>query len=165
MAHQNAPDEYDDSEYDEYDYDEGDAEDDVIVVDYAGYAGARRKRAGQRAVKRGEAIPQGNIAARRAIDWSTTGGIITVILLTLLYAFSPIDAIPDVIPVAGQVDDVVAVTAGTATAGFLAFLRIALRAMIASRIGRKGCVILGAVMGVATVLAFIGLAAIISAIF
>lgn len=168
MAHQNAPDEYDDSEYDdneynEYDYDEEDgAEDNVIVVDYAG---ARRRRAGRQAVKRGEAIPQGNMTARRAIDWSTTGGIITVILLTLLYAFSPIDAIPDVIPVAGQADDVIAVTAGTATAGFLAFLRIALRAMLASRIGRKGCIILGAVMGVVTVLAFVGLAAIISAIF
>lgn len=163
MAYQNAPDEYDDSyDDDAYDDEADDYDDGVIVVDVAS---ARRGRAGRRAAKRGEAISQGNVTARRAIDWSTTGGIITVILLTLLYALSPVDAIPDVIPVAGQADDIVAVTAGTATAGFLAFVRIALRAMLATRIGRKGCVILGAVMGVVTVLAFVGLAAIISAIF
>lgn len=163
MAYQNAPDEYDDSyDDDAYDDEADDYDDGVIVVDVAS---ARRGRAGRRAAKRGEATPQGNVTARRAIDWSTTGGIITVILLTLLYALSPVDAIPDVIPVAGQADDIVAVTAGTATAGFLAFVRIALRAMLATRIGRKGCVILGAVMGVVTVLAFVGLAAFISAIF
>lgn len=161
MAYQNIPDEYDYADEDAYGDETDDYDDGVIVVDAASL---RRARAG-RLAKRGEIIPQEHVSARRAIDWSTTGGIITVILLTLLYAFSPIDAIPDVIPVAGQADDVVAVTAGTATAGFLAFLRIALRAMLASRIGRKGCVILGALMGVVTVLAFVGLAAIISAIF
>lgn len=155
--------EYDDEyEYDDFDeadeYGDDDEYIDVVEVQ------PPRAAYGRRVAKRGVA-PQEDIAARRAIDWGTAGGIVTIILLTLLYAFSPIDAIPDVIPVAGQADDAVAVTAGTATAGFLAFLRIALRAMLASRIGRKGCVILAGVIGVVTILAFAGLVSIINAIF
>ncbi len=101
----------------------------------------------------------------RAIDWSTTRRHHHRHLVNAAVRPLAVERLPDVIPVAGQADDIVAVTAGTATAGFLAFVRIALRAMLATRIGRKGCVILGAVMGVVTVLAFVGLAAIISAIF
>lgn len=144
-----APQDYDDGFEDEDEYAE--------VIEPA--------RTGYRPAKRGTATPQGSVAARRALDWGTAGGIVTIILLTLLYALSPIDAVPDVIPIAGQADDVVAITAGTASAGFLAFLRVALRAMLASRIGRKGCIVLGVVFGVVAILAFAGLISIFNAIF
>jgi len=159
-----APHEYGDEEYeyDEYDeadeYDEDDEYVDVVEVQRP------RTAYGRRVAKRG-AAPEGSVTARRAIDWGTASGIVTLIVLTLLYAISPVDVIPDVVPVAGQVDDAVAITAGTATAGVLAFLRIALRSMLASRVGRKGCVILAAVMGVVTTLAFVGLISIVNEIF
>jgi len=160
-----APHGFEDEEY-EYDaYDDAEYYDDDDAIDVVEASQPRRATYGSRVAKRGAIEPQGSLTARRAIDWSTAGGIVTIIVLTLLYAVSPIDAIPDVIPIAGQADDVVAITAGTATAGFLAFLRIALRAMLASRIGRKGCVILAAVIGVVTILAFAGLISIINAIF
>ena len=158
-----APQDYQDEEYEYDDYDDAEYYDDEDEIEAVEVIEPPRATYGRRAAKRG--APQESVAARRAIDWGTAGGIVTVILLTLLYAISPIDAIPDFIPVAGQADDVVAVTAGTATAGFLAFLRVALRAMLASRIGRKGCVILAAVIGVVTFLAFAGLISIINAIF
>src|SRR5690606_11240148 len=150
---------YDEDEYEYDDYDDYDEDDEIEVIP------PRRSRSRGPVAKRGAVAPEGSIAARRAIDWGTAGGIVTVILLTLLYALSPVDLVPDLIPVAGQADDVVGVTAGTATAGFLAFLRVALRAMLASRIGRKGCVVLGLVFGVVGILAFIGLLSLLGAIF
>lgn len=159
MTYQRAPDDdYNDDSGEYAAYDDYDDYDDEDVID----AVPPRPRYRRQVAKRGQ--PQQNVTARRAIDWGTTGGIVTIILLTVLYALSPIDAIPDVIPIAGQADDVVAVAAGTATAGFLAFLRIVLRAMLVSRVGRKGCVILAVVMGAVTILAFIGLAALVNAI-
>lgn len=147
---------YDEDEYEDGEYYD-DEEDYVEVID--------PRQGTRRLAKRGAVAPQESVAARRAIDWGTAGGIITVILMTLLYAVSPIDVVPDFIPVAGQADDVVAVTAGTATAGFLAFLRVALRAMLVSRIGRKGCVVLGVIFGAVAILAFVGLLTLLGAIF
>ena len=158
MRYEDADAEYEYDDSDEYDDEYNDSVDPAVYSDPAVYYTPAVR-------KRGEVVPQGGVAARRAIDWGTTGSIVAVILLTLLYVLSPIDAIPDLIPVAGQADDVAAVTAGTATAGILAFLRIVLRAMLASRIGRKGCVILAAVMGVVGVLAFVGLLSLVNAIF
>ncbi len=158
MRYEDADAEYEYDDSDEYDDEYNDSVDPAVYSDPAVYYTPAVR-------KRGEVVPQGGVAARRAIDWGTTGSIVAVILLTLLYVLSPIDAIPDLIPVAGQADDVAAVTAGTATAGILAFLRIVLRAMLASRIGRKGCVILAAVLGIVGVLAFVGLLSLVNAIF
>lgn len=158
MRYEDADAEYEYDDSDEYDDEYNDSVDPAVYSDPAVYYTPAVR-------KRGEVVPQGGVAARRAIDWGTTGSIVAVILLTLLYVLSPIDAIPDLIPVAGQADDVAAVTAGTATAGILAFVRIVLRAMLASRIGRKGCVILAAVLGIVGVLAFVGLLSLVNAIF
>jgi len=74
---------------------------------------------------------------RQALDWGISGSIIAILVLTALYAFSPIDFIPDVIPVAGQADDVAAILAGGGSVVFLTALRYLLR----SRVGRWGCLV------------------------
>lgn len=86
---------------------------------------------------------------QRAVDWGINGSIVAVIVLTLLYAIMPIDALPDVIPVAGQVDDLAAILAGGGSVTFLTILRFLLR----SRAGRIGClaIILLASIGAVTV--------------
>jgi hypothetical protein len=88
------------------------------------YAPARRARARDPLV-------------RQALDWGISGSILAILLLTALYLFSPIDAIPDLIPFAGQADDLGAVLAGGGTVTFLTVLRYVLR----SRVGRWGCLI------------------------
>ena len=50
---------------------------------------------------------------------------------------SPLDLIPDVLPVAGQIDDIAAILAGSGSITFLAVLRYVLR----SRVGRWGCLL------------------------
>lgn len=75
--------------------------------------------------------------ARQALDWGISGSILAILLLTALYVFSPADAIPDLIPFAGQADDIGAVLAGGGTVTFLTVLRYVLR----SRVGRWGCLI------------------------
>ncbi len=74
---------------------------------------------------------------RQALDWGISGSILAILLLTALYLFSPVDAIPDLIPFAGQADDIGAVLAGGGTVTFLTVLRYVLR----SRVGRWGCLI------------------------
>jgi hypothetical protein len=75
--------------------------------------------------------------AQRALDWGISGSILAIIVLTLLYTFSPVDFIPDFIPFAGQADDLATILAGGGSVSFLAALRFILR----SRIGRWGCLI------------------------
>lgn len=113
-------DEYD--EYDEYDEDE----------DYPDEP-PRRSRALERQ-------DDGQIA-RRAIDWGVSGSIIAIVLLTAIYAFSPVDFVPDFIPLAGQADDIAAITAGGGSVLFLTVMRYILRALMGSRAARWGCLI------------------------
>ena len=74
---------------------------------------------------------------RQALDWGISGSILAIIVLTALYVFSPVDAIPDFIPFAGQADDIGAILAGGGSLTFLTVLRYVLR----TRIGRWGCLI------------------------
>jgi hypothetical protein len=57
--------------------------------------------------------------------------------LTAIYVFSPVDLVPDLIPVAGQADDIAAILAGGGSVTFLTIMRYALR----TRVGRWGCLI------------------------
>ncbi len=79
----------------------------------------------------------GGQIVQQAFDWGISGSILAIIILTVLYTFFPIDAIPDFIPVAGQADDIAAILAGGGSVSFLAVLRFVLR----TRIGRWGCLI------------------------
>lgn len=72
--------------------------------------------------------------AQLALDWGISGSILAILVLTGIYAFSPADAVPDLVPVAGQVNDLAAVLAGGGTLGFLVALRFILR----TRIGHWG---------------------------
>jgi hypothetical protein len=114
-------DEHDDYEADDYDLDDAD---DGYYEDEP-----RRNR-----VKRQPAPPA---IVQQALDWGISGSILAILVLTAIYLFSPIDFIPDVIPFAGQADDLAAVLAGSGSVAFLTVMRFILR----TRIGRMGCLI------------------------
>ena len=74
---------------------------------------------------------------QQALDWGISGSVLAILILTVVYVLSPLDLIPDVLPVAGQIDDIAAILAGSGSITFLAVLRYVLR----SRVGRWGCLL------------------------
>ena len=99
--------------------------------------------------------------ARQALDWGISGSILAILVLTALYAFSPVDAIPDFIPFAGQADDIGAILAGGGSITFLTVLRYVLR----TRIGRWGCLIAIVLAAIGAFTVFWALMQLFSAIF
>ncbi|MBN2303214.1 MAG: DUF1232 domain-containing protein [Anaerolineae bacterium] len=95
-----------------------------------------------------------------SIDWGTKVGIAILVILTALYTLSPLDAIPDIIPVAGQVDDLVALVAGGGSVTFLAVLRYLLR----SRAARWSCLVVSILSIIGATALFIVLAKLINSI-
>ncbi len=79
----------------------------------------------------------GSDLVQQAFDLGITGSIIATVLLTVLYAFLPVDAVPDFIPLAGQIDDIAAILAGGSSVTFLAVLRFVMR----SRVARVSCLV------------------------
>lgn len=140
-------------DYDEYeDYDEDDAYEEAAP---AVYRGRSRAVATQ---------PEGQLT-RQAIDWGVGGSILAVLVLTALYIFSPLDLVPDVIPVAGQADDLAAVLAGGGSVVFLTAARYILQAALASRVGRIGCALVILFASIGAIVVFWALLQAFSALF
>ncbi len=115
--------------------------DDPFEDDYSMYGedlAAYEKKRAPRAVP--PSVPRTSPLAhltQQAFDMGITGSIVAIIVLTALYVLSPLDFVPDVVPLAGQADDIAVVLAGSGSSLFLAVLRYALR----SRVGRWGCLV------------------------
>lgn len=102
---------------------------------------------------------------RRAVDRGVNGSIIVIIILTLLYVLSPIDFVPDFIPVAGQADDLAALVAGGGSVAFLTVARYGLRIVMRSRVGRWGCFIVITLIALGAIVVFWALLRLLDAIF
>ena len=98
---------------------------------------------------------------QHAFDMGITGSIVAIVVLTALYVLSPLDFVPDVVPVFGQADDLAAVLAGSGSSLFLAVLRYALR----SRVGRKGCLVAIVLSALGALVLFWALAMLFSRLF
>jgi hypothetical protein len=86
---------------------------------------------------RDDAKPVGGV--RRAVDSSLVVGTVLTVITTVLYLLSPIDAVPDLVPIAGQLDDAVAVLLGGGTVGFMTLLRLFVGVGIRDRRTRRAC--------------------------
>lgn len=118
MSHNN------DYKYDDYGYEDEEEYDDAYYDDEYVDDYPDERRGGQ--------------IAQQAFDWGITGSILAIILLTILYTLSPVDAVPDIVPLAGQADDLAAIFAGGGSVTFLAVLRFIMR----SRVARWGCLLM-----------------------
>lgn len=139
--------------------------DDPFEDDYSLYGedvAASEKRAVPRVAPRraANASPLTRLT-QQAFDMGITGSIVAVIVLTALYVLSPLDFVPDVVPVAGQADDIAVVLAGSGSSLFLAVLRYVLR----SRVGRWGCLAVIVLSALGALALFVALAALFSRVF
>lgn len=112
-------------------------------------------------------VPYENV--HRWINTTYRGGVLLVILLSGVYAFFPIDAIPDLLPLAGQVDDLIVLLSGGTTVGVMTALRPLVAAIMKRPLLRTGCFLsVGLVLTVmlaGAVLVFYGLYSLFNSIF
>lgn len=89
---------------------------------------AHRSASSRRTTETAEPPPESLV--HRAFDWGISGSILAIIFLTFLYTLSPLDAVPDIVPPAGQVNELAAVLAGGSSIAGLAALRYWLHSKI-----------------------------------
>ncbi len=95
---------------------------------------------------------------QQAFDMGITGSILALVVLSALYVLSPLDFVPDVVPMVGQADDVAVVLAGGGASLFLTLLRYGLR----TRVGRRGCLVAIVLSALGALALFWALAALFS---
>lgn len=102
------------------------------------------------------------------INWSYKGGIVLIVILSGIYAFFPVDAIPDFVPVAGQVDDLLVLLSGGGAVAFLTGFRAIMVEIFKRPALRTGCLLAGIIGGgtllVAAALIFYGLLSLINSL-
>jgi len=101
----------------------------------------------------------------RGVDWAMGASILGIVVITILYVLSPLDVIPDVLPVAGQADDLAAVLAGGGSVAVATLARYILRSVVATRSGRVGCLIVIVLAGIGAFVVFLGLLELFDRIF
>ncbi len=155
-------------EYDDYEaYDEGE----VYEADYdedAYYAEVDEPRAQPRYARRRRPMVrrrEENELLSRGVDWAMGASILGIVVITILYVLSPLDVIPDVLPVAGQADDLAAVLAGGGSVAVATLARYILRSVVATRSGRVGCLIVIVLAGIGAFVVFLGLLELFDRIF
>jgi hypothetical protein len=86
-----------------------------------------------------EELDEDDALARQAVDYGISGSILGIMVLTAIYAFFPIDALPSL---SQSADEMSVIAAGAGAVFFLAIMRFVLVAMMTNRIWRWGCVML-----------------------
>lgn len=155
-------------EYDDYEaYDEGDAYADEYDED-AYDAEADEPRAQPRYARRRTPMVrrrEENTLLSQGVDWAMGGSILAIVIITILYVLSPLDVIPDLLPVAGQADDLAAVLAGGGAVAVATLARYILRGVVATRSGRIGCLFVIVLAGIGAFVVFLGLLELFSRLF
>jgi uncharacterized membrane protein YkvA (DUF1232 family) len=90
-------------------------------------------------------------AQRRGIEeWVNLGyrgSVILIVVLSGIYALSPVDAVPDILPVIGQIDDIATLAAGGGSVAFLTAIRPLAVAIAKRPVLRAGCITVIAIVG------------------
>ncbi len=109
--------------------------------------------------------------AERVEHWvnqAYRGGLVSVVVLSFVYAFFPVDVIPDLLLVVGQMDDLAVLLAGGGTAATMTALRPLLITIFRHPMLRAGCLMLGIgsvfVLLAGAVLLFYGIYSLIQAL-
>lgn len=96
---------------------------------------------------------------RRTVDASLVLGLFLAAITTLIYVFSPVDVLPDILPLLGQVDDLAAALVGGGAMGALMLARVLVGAGLRSAAARRGCL---AALLIASIPVLCGLACLLS---
>jgi hypothetical protein len=80
----------------------------------------------------------------RYVNLTYRAGIILIIVLSGIYALSPVDTVPDIVPLAGQVDDLAALISGGGAIAFITAIRPFVMAIMKRPVMRAGCLFIAA---------------------
>jgi Protein of unknown function (DUF1232) len=82
----------------------------------------------------------------RYVNLTYRAGVILIIVLSGIYALSPIDTVPDLVPIAGQLDDLAVLLSGGGTIGFITLMRPVVMGIMKRPAMRAGCLFIAVVV-------------------